>query len=238
MALDSGNTIDWEHGQPWCRDGVSVRDLTLLNPVQLIDAWGNPGEQPVLVSIHVALRRPFKSAASSDAVDESTVHYFELAEAIRNRDSIRRSTLDQQAEGIEGELWSLKEQKGLADDLIERVEVEVLLPKASMLGESVRYRRRTHCKEDSKQRETTRSLHLQNVCVPTLIGVLDFERTGKQPVVINLWLEKVPSDASDIYSELERDLVKVCAMLSWSAKFTLFSLTVPLELRLTAKTDS
>lgn len=189
------------YGAPWCRDGISIRDLQLQAPPHhALDAWGREKEQPVLLSVHLAFKSGFDSAAKNDALDASTMHYGVLAKSLRG-------LVPQEGWGSVDNLGQLVHDKISSmlpgSDLLDTLAIEIKMPKASLLGESVVfYRYHNH--------ETTQNtLHLVNVCLPTLIGVNSNERKAKQKLVVNLWIGGLKGNECDSYTELEQILAEV-----------------------------
>ena len=62
---------------------VSVRNLQLPSGAIAPNIWLERREQPALASVSLWLRNSFTSAASQDALDDSTVHYGELSKRVR-----------------------------------------------------------------------------------------------------------------------------------------------------------
>jgi dihydroneopterin aldolase len=61
---------------------IHVKNLQTTLPIGT-DAWGRPAkQQPVLLTCIVSLRQPFSSAASTDSVTKSTVHYGILSKSL------------------------------------------------------------------------------------------------------------------------------------------------------------
>lgn len=89
--------------------------------------------------------------------------------------------------------------------IMEDATIEIKLPKASLLGDAVIFVRNYHI---DSQRNTS-VLHLQNLCIPTLIGVNSNERTAKQKLLVNVWLRGLDDGECNCYVELERLLTKV-----------------------------
>jgi hypothetical protein len=52
-------------------------------------------------------------------------------------------------------------------------------------------------------------LYLRNIRVPCLIGVNSNERTAKQPLIVNVWIDCVPASRVDDYAALENILFQV-----------------------------
>lgn len=191
-----------QYGQPWCNDGVSVRNLQLQAPPHhALDAWGREKEQPVLLSVYLSFKSAFDSAAENDALDASTMHYGILAKALRGMKP-------DQSWGNLSQLSQLV-HKTISDmlpgpDLLESLAVEITMPKASLLGDAVVFHR--HYASDSTQS----MLHLVDVCLPTLIGVNSNEREAKQKLIINAWVGGLDDQDCNTYTKLEQTLTQVC----------------------------
>lgn len=189
------------YGAPWCRDGISIRDLQLQAPPHhALDAWGREKEQPVLLSVHLAFKSGFDSAANNDALDASTMHYGILAKGLRGlvpQEGWR--SVDNLAQLVHDKISSMLP----GPDLLDSLAIEIKMPKASLLGESVVF----HRFYDHGVVQDT--MHLVNVCLPTLIGVNSNERNAKQKLVVNLWIGGLKGKDCDSYTELEQILTKV-----------------------------
>ncbi|KAH0348715.1 hypothetical protein KCU83_g6009, partial [Aureobasidium melanogenum] len=185
------------YGQPWCRDGIRVEDLALqYAPKGGIDAWGREKQQPVLLSVSLSFRSGFDTAASQDALDESTMHYGLLSKNLRALRPVQDwETLDNLAHRIHQTILDTPP----GDALIQSCQIEIKLPKASLLGDYVNY---VYFVEDEEH--TGRVLHLSRVFIPTLIGVNDNERTAKQKLYVSVWIDRIQADDSGSYTELER----------------------------------
>jgi dihydroneopterin aldolase len=190
------------YGQPWCRDGIRVEDHSLqYAPKSAIDAWGREKQQPVLLSVSLSFRQGFDTAANQDALDESTMHYGLLSKNLRSLKPVQEwETLDNLAHRIHQTI--LETPPGAA--LVQSCQIEIKLPKASLLGDYVNY---VYFVEDEE--DTGRVLHLSRVFIPTLIGVNDNERTAKQKLFVSVWIDRIQADDSESYTELERILTQV-----------------------------
>ncbi|KAK5154389.1 hypothetical protein LTR16_012595, partial [Cryomyces antarcticus] len=59
-------------------------------------------------------------------------------------------------------------------------------------------------------------LYLKNVQIPTLVGVNSNERTMKQPVIANVWVDNLSyKEKDDRFLKLERILVKTIEQSSF-----------------------
>jgi len=196
-----------DYGKPWCRDGVSVKNILVQTPLTYgLDAWGRMKDQPCLISVHLSFKSGFDSAANQDALDASTMHYGLLSKNLRKLPgSSQWGDLGQMARHV---LEAVKQTPpGL--DILEDATVEIKLPKASLLGEAVICVR----KFDFEPYNESTLLHLSNLCIPTLIGVNDNERTAKQKLLINVWLQGLSDSECDSYVDLERALTEVRVLI-------------------------
>ncbi|KAI9770871.1 MAG: hypothetical protein M1835_006496 [Candelina submexicana] len=201
---------DWDRQAPNPTDSISVRNISVSATVG-VDAWGRKRYQPVLISAKLSLAQSFDSAAQSDQVDRSTVHYGQLTKNIieavesRGKEEIR---LDQLAWLIE----AIASETAPFPALIATFETEIFLPKASLLGAGagVKYAKAYGSGDESKV------IFLRDVRVPAIIGVNSHERDSKQMVVANLGIDAVTrQDVTNRYVEMEQILVKVAEEFSF-----------------------
>ncbi|KAK4950590.1 hypothetical protein LTR66_013917 [Elasticomyces elasticus] len=197
--------ISWARDSPWCTDGISVRNLKITLQ-HSTDAWQRSAKQPAHLSVSLSLREPFASAASSDTVDDSTVHYGKLSKAL-----LRKFSETPGSSATTG-IW--RAFSAIEDALLEEVAskealmnvlVELMLPKGSMFGDGVALSRYVSYGEVKVEKYV---MQLKDVRIPTLVGVNPHERQMKQPLVVNLWLYDVAETALDKFSDLERMLIK------------------------------
>jgi dihydroneopterin aldolase len=195
------------------------------------DAWGREGKaQPVLISASVSLREPFKSASNEDAVTDSTVHYGTLSKKVLDSCWLfselpgeeNEKTLSKLALEIEHGLTReqvitsplhMQIPAILPSSIVKLLEVKIMLPKASLLGEGVSLTE--SLMYDSSKREPGPVLEayvltLHDLKIPTLIGVNPNERLSKQLVVATITIDGIDrSHASHSYHVLEEIVVKV-----------------------------
>lgn len=193
------------YGAPWCHDGISIRELSLQHAQKTgRDAWGREKEQPLLLSVAISLKRPFASAADKDALDDSTMHYGHLAKRLRALQPSKSETLDELATRVQTQIA----HNASSSALVRKCQVEISLPKASLLGERVAYVQTMSYEETSPSVES-RVLHLSRLRIPVLIGVNANERTRKQPLVFDLWVSELSPGHADSYPILESHLDEV-----------------------------
>ncbi|KAG9238371.1 Dihydroneopterin aldolase-domain-containing protein [Amylocarpus encephaloides] len=200
---------------------IRVRNLRTILAVGT-DAWGGPDkEQPVLISASVFLRQPFESASTQDAVTESTVNYGTLSKAILKSCSDIRSQMHAGDSGGNQEIGSLQHlldyirldlvESGLVLPLmVIALEVNVMLPKGSLLGSGVSMAQTTvYDPEQSTAKALSMVLRLHDLRIPTLIGVHPNERLARQLVVANVEIDRWIAQ-EDSYCRLEQLVSKVC----------------------------
>lgn len=190
-------------------DKITVRNLQATVNAG-VDVWGRVKSQRALISVTLSLAKPFDSAAKTDVVDNSTVHYGKLSKDIQaciqdfaaNSDADNRKTTSDLMAAIHEQI----KRKTVPDNKILRaIEVDIFYPKGSMLGDGAGY----SLGHSLSSSDIYTQLYLRNVRVPCLIGVNSNERLQKQPVVINLWIEPVSVARSEDYPKLESAVVEV-----------------------------
>ena len=214
------------------QDVVSVKELQLPNGITASDVWGKPKEQPALLDIELILQKPFASAASLDKLDESTVHYGELAKRTRSVCTTQGQTLETMIMCVQDVIDDMA-LKGNGKDILTRSVVAIQLPKASMYGSGVTFSVcSTHGESPREEEWASQSMfELRDVRLMLLVGVNSYERGAKQPIVANLslclWHDAEDNEASpehlDTFFKLERTLVEVrcdclppLSLKSWS----------------------
>ncbi|KAI9821108.1 MAG: hypothetical protein M1827_003842 [Pycnora praestabilis] len=194
---------EWDRRIPSPTDIISVRNLSISATVS-VDGWGRWKYQPVLISITLSLAQSVASAAASDEVDQSTVHYGNLSKNVMQ--AVGKKAKE---EMVMEDFIHLVEDAACGTvpfpALIETLEVEVFLSKGSLAGKGagLQWARAFGIGEVS------RVLFLRDVGVRTVIGVNQNEREMKQQVVANLWVDPITkSVAMDMYPLMEKLLVK------------------------------
>jgi FolB domain-containing protein len=197
---------------------ISIQGLR-LDAVRAPNIWGDLKDQPALLNVKITLRSGFDSAASADALDDSTIHYGELAKSIRaacslakNRDTVLEAAVDAATK--------MTQKPRVAEYIASRLSVELVLPKASAYGAALSLEHTTLFRpdpiEDTFIVEHRRTFHCKGLRIMTLIGVNASERRGKQPLVVDFsvdhdehWSEQSHQSTMVKYSSLERVLVDV-----------------------------
>ncbi|KAH9828496.1 Dihydroneopterin aldolase [Teratosphaeria destructans] len=163
-------------------DIISIKELQLPYGVVSPDVWGKPKEQPALLSISLTLRHPFKSAADQDALDASTIHYGELAKRIR-ASCIQNMTAGQVSAAAERAACEMA-QKSAGNFIVSIIAIELILGKASMYGAGLVLGTVSYYDESGRvARPGQRTFTVRDVKIMTLVGVNQYERAQKQPIV-------------------------------------------------------
>jgi len=164
-------------------DTIRLQNLQLSHGVQAPDVWGKPKEQPALVSLTLTLRNGFGSAADSDALDASTIHYGELAKRIRATCALARQTVGSVSANVERIVCEMA-RKAPERFILERSVIEVVLPKGSMYGDGVTLGSLFFYDDQGLASRHGRMVFtVKEVKVMAMIGVNDYERVAKQPIV-------------------------------------------------------
>jgi dihydroneopterin aldolase len=168
------------------------------------DAWGRPKVQRAHISVTVTLNEQFGSAATTDKVDGSTIHYGTLSKMLQadlqNRIPEWASTLT-----LAGDIAN--SVKKVADSTpIYALETDICYLKGSMFGDGAGF---TASRIMQNLCLHSYVLFLRNVRIPCLIGVNPNERQHKQPVVLNVWIDCVHDSRTDDYAQLESFLFTV-----------------------------
>jgi dihydroneopterin aldolase len=164
------------------------------------------------------LNSSFTSAASQDALDDSTVHYGELSKRVRagcTGEEGQRSALEAVFQAAE---HMARKPKPDGDKFVaKRIAAKLTLPKASAFGDALTLSEvRTYDAKGSKI-GGFRTFTCKNLKVPTLIGVNAYERKGRQPLVVDFAVDfdsySYKSLGSAKHMEalfpIERDLIEV-----------------------------
>jgi len=187
-------------------DRITVRNLQASVDAG-VDVWNRPKKQRALITVTLSLAKSFSSAAQADALDNSTVHYGKLSKALQAH--IGTMTEHDSSWTLAAKLGRVAQ--GLAADTpLASIEVDIFYPKGSMFGDgagcSIGYMLSTN---SSGQFVGYQQLYLRNVRIPCLIGVNANERQQKQPVVVNIWIDRLSPHRDDDYQRLETVVVDV-----------------------------
>ncbi|KAB8343104.1 hypothetical protein FH972_022697 [Carpinus fangiana] len=210
MSLMFGRSVshrEWLSRLPFASDKVTVKNLHLTANAGF-DVWGRQKVQPVDISISLSLMQPASSAAASDTVDASTVHYGQLSKLVIAR--VQQNS----------EKWITPEELAYSTTmaaleaapnhtLLAALEVDVRFTKSTLYGEgmSVLFNFTPEAAAPSNG-YNSELLHLSRLHVPALIGVNSNERTMKQMVVVSIWIDRVNPLILEHCFELEQLVFK------------------------------
>lgn len=172
------------------QDKVCVRDLQLPHGLVVPNVWGDYKEQPVFVSLELTLNPGFQTAASKDVLDQNTIHYGQLAKKVR-----AASTADQTDTGFRQRLDRILTEMSQRPDgtrRISRSKVDLCLQKGSMYGAVLRITTVTDWDKDVSGWVSQACIRFEAMQVMTLIGVNEYERRRKQPLLV--WLDVLMDD--------------------------------------------
>ena len=163
---------------------IAIKKLHCPRPIIAPDVWGLHKELPAYFDIHIHLKQSFASAADRDALDESTIHYGQLAKKIRSACTPGSGPLDALSE-VEEAVMAMGLKSGNRS-IIAESHIDLHLPKASMYGDMLLLRNWARFGDKNAPISSGLDFELQNLRLMGLIGVNDYERTGKQPIVATL----------------------------------------------------
>ena len=189
MASNKPSMADQEDsraGRPSTGGFIAVKNLQLPHGVVAPNVWGKLKEQPVLATVNLHLSQGFTSAASKDALDQSTIHYGDLAKRIRASSVADQGILDLLS-AVEGAVCAMSIREDGSSKIVTS-ETELTLPKASMLGEKVTMSKIQQYDATGKATSTRLLFMAEKMKVMALIGVNDYERKARQPVIATLRL--------------------------------------------------
>ena len=178
-------------------DSIIIKNLSLPLPVIANDIWGLPKEQPALITVQLRLRQPFASAASLDQLDSSTIHYGQLAKKIRESyHSV--SPVRVAIEAAERAIVALA-SKADGNFVVAHAELTTTLPKASLNGEGIKIIDNfwyDQCDNTGRRTCEATTIVFDRLRLMTLIGVLEKERAGRQPLIVTLDVKLCCTDAT------------------------------------------
>lgn len=220
MAEPRASTPDPHASTSTPRDTITLTNLSLPHGIIAPDVWGKPKEQPAFVSVQLALSGPgFGSAAQGDKLDDSTIHYGNLAKKIRGG-CVAGNTAGDVSSVVEKSVLEMGMKSG-GKFIVARSTVDVHLPKASMFGDGgVTLTTSTSYDASGKATGSSRVFGVKGIKVMTLIGVNEYERSQKQPLVVSVLLllrsevQSTGSGQTVALFNLEQTLVQVSGLLA------------------------
>ncbi|KAF9635141.1 hypothetical protein BFW01_g6036 [Lasiodiplodia theobromae] len=193
---------------PATADTVSLSSLNLVVPAGR-DVWGRTDRaQPLALSLTVASRVGFTSAAASDALDAGTVHYGHLSKNLLK--ALDPSTTNNQ--WLSGLVVASRTSEALiataAEGAVGAAKIDVCFPKASTLGTGAGVEWTVFYSPVGEVVSFSRQLYVKGMAIPTLIGVNSNERMKKQLCVVSVWIDRVSDGAIDSYYVVEDIVLK------------------------------
>lgn len=184
-------------------DKIVVRNLEVTINAGT-DVWGRKKKQRALVSVTVTLANEFASAASTDSVDGSTIHYGTLSKAIQAQfDSPGSNWIS--ASELSNSIIATANKVAKATP-IYGITTDVFFVKGSMFGDGAG---QVFSVRNRSEGLHSNAMYLKDVRIPCVIGVNSNERLQKQPVVVNLWVDCIDAARADDYAKVESVLFKV-----------------------------
>lgn len=198
---------EWEAAKPYSTDKVSVKKLRIDEANAGFDIWGRPKNQPVEISVVLALSQPFSSAAATDTVNESTVHYGKLSKAVIAMVDKSKSQWKSAEEFVQDVVLSA--MTAASDkSVVSAIQVDACFTKACRNGSGISI----HLSYIPSTSQTSIVMHLRKMWFSALIGVNSNERTMKQRVIVSVWIDGVDKTFTDSCFEAEQIVEKVCAV--------------------------
>ncbi|TID21812.1 dihydroneopterin aldolase [Venturia nashicola] len=159
-------------------DAVFIRNVSIEAVVGL-DGWGRPKPQPVLLSVRIPYpRHSIEAANVSDNISDC-LDYRVIYKALR--------TLDHQTfEGIFQLADKVARQIEETGDGPVKMEVTVLLPNGLVQSEGVS----AHLHLSPKGAIEAKYYEIHKMVIPCILGIGDHERPRKQPVVVDVKLDR------------------------------------------------
>lgn len=169
------------------------------------------------------MREPFGESSEKDEVAGDTVHYGLLAKAIMAK--IQETEADDLM-GYVSMVWQRllgytdlscifghsDEGALLKKEQVAYVRVSIKMTKASLLGEGVSMAWAATFPEDTSipgMDAGASCMKIHGLRIPTLVGVNANERTAKQIVLANVWVEKMYGISEDLHPDFEAVVVQV-----------------------------
>jgi dihydroneopterin aldolase len=162
---------------------VEIKNLQLPYPIQYPNVWGITKEQPGLLNITLHLKPGFANAADHDSL-EGSVNYGNLSKDIRN--SMPGSLIPQRLLAFAGQRAMAVASLSQGANPISMIISELRLPKASMTGDGLNFTWTSNVSAQQGVLAQRKMFAVQNMHLMALIGVNDYERTAKQPIIASM----------------------------------------------------
>lgn len=192
---------DLTAAKPFSSDKVSVRNIDLICNAGY-DIWGREKPQRVLISVALSMADTFASAAQTDTVDASTVHYGHLSKSIISK--VESQTQWLSATELLYLVLSAARAAPSSPTAIALIEAEIMFTKASRAGEGISLKLYHTPQSDL----TTTVLTLHRARLLALIGVNSNERTMKQMIIVSIAVDRVKGHIAERGFEIEQIVEK------------------------------
>jgi len=192
---------DFVAARPFSSDRVSVKNIDLITNAGY-DIWGREKPQRVLISVALSMADTFASAAQTDTVDSSTVHYGHLSKSIISKVESQSQWLS--ANELLYIVLSAARASATSPTALAIIEAEVMFVKASRAGDGVSLKLYHLPQSDL----TTTVLTLHRARLLALIGVNSNERTMKQMIIVSVAVDRVKGQLAERYFEVEQLIEK------------------------------
>lgn len=157
---------------------VQIKNLQLPCPVRYPNVWKIDKEQPGSLDVTLGLKTNFATVSEHDGLEDS-VNYGTLSKSIRNALSATLAPTEI--------LWIVQRCcLDLGGGLLSGISIELCLPKASMTGESLSFVSVSEVDDSGKPVPQRALFTVQDMHLMAIIGVNDYERTAKQPIMASM----------------------------------------------------
>lgn len=184
-------------------DKVSVQGLKAISNSGT-DAWGRPNPQPVQISVVLSLSHAVASAASTDSLDTSTIHYGNLGKLLLSRIAQHEATWLSRDDFAQILLLACLDATP-SREMLSTIEVSVRYPKATRFGQGLSLELR----HNPSLNIIYPMISLERLQLPALIGLNSHERQMAQMISISLWVDRTKPHISDQANEIEQLVAKV-----------------------------
>ncbi|KAF2644637.1 hypothetical protein P280DRAFT_176138 [Massarina eburnea CBS 473.64] len=224
MAEKNVRQVEMSTAEVDAADKITVKNLEVIANAG-VDAWGRQKKQRVLLTVTLALKNQFDTAAKADSLDTSTIHYGVLSKDIQAAVQAQQEWMStkQFSSLIQGQVLSTAHPTQLI-----ACEIDTFYPKGSMFGDGAGCTYSVTSYNNSASYSEV--LYLRNLRIACIIGVNPNERLQKQPVVVNIRVECLAEGRSDDYQSLEKAVFEAISDTSFETLESLTT-TVVQELR-------
>jgi FolB domain-containing protein len=193
--------------KPFTMDTLYVRNIR-LNVIVGRDCWHRDKSQPVAISVCLATSMT-RAGETDDMVD--AIDYSEVCKRISNLGGSRHPNLYSFSQAVC--------QQTITMHGAENVSATVLLPKALLSADGVGLEgvmASSHGETKDSPTFQPKGLFIKDLRLSCIIGVGDFERKEKQPIVVNIRFPRASIGGESDYQARFKPIFEVCAVhRSW-----------------------